>query len=403
MLATAMTAPFISGPEGIILESLMEGLAEYYSAELSQKIKRGMRESALKCHSTGAGRSLGYQTAEDKSLVIEPVGAKAVQLIFDMYIKGKSHVEICDYLNNQGFRTVQGKPFNKNSITKIIKNKRYIGVYTYDDIVIEDGIPPIISKDVFQLAQAELARRRTRKKPKSEKAEYLLSGKLFCGHCKKAMTGVSGTGKSGAKWYYYYCPTSRSKSGCNKRPVKRDWLEDLVVQKTIEEVLDPDVVSRISAKCYEMQLQYRETNNDVLFYETKLAEVKKAIKNTMRAIESGVVTKTLPQRLQELENEQEAIEAELAFAKAADFVITAPQIEFLLYQFVDPQEGESWQDYKRRIIKCFVSQVYLYDGKLLIYYNVSRDGRSRVQSEVELAEAVLGEVFDQCSSGSTIF
>lgn len=273
---------------------------------------------------------------------------------------------------------------------------------TYDDIVIEDGIPPIISKDVFQLAQAELARRRTRKKPKSEKAEYLLSGKLFCGHCKKAMTGVSGTGKSGAKWYYYYCPTSRSKSGCNKQPVKRDWLEDLVVQKTIEEVLDPDVVSRISAKCYEMQLQYRETNNDVLFYETKLAEVKKAIKNTMRAIESGVVTKTLPQRLQELENEQEAIEAELAFAKAADFVITAPQIEFLLYQFVDPQEGESWQDYKRRIIKCFVSQVYLYDGNLLIYYNVSRDGRSRVQSEVELAEAVLGEVFDQCSSGSTI-
>jgi len=125
------------GPEGIILESLMEGLAEYYSAELSQKIKRGMRESALKCHSTGAGHSLGYRTAPDKSIVIEPDGAKAVQIIFDMYIKGRSQVEICDHLNGLGLRTVQGKPFGKNSINKIIKNKRYIGVYSYDDIVIE--------------------------------------------------------------------------------------------------------------------------------------------------------------------------------------------------------------------------------------------------------------------------
>ena len=151
------TTDIPKGPEGIILESIMEGWAEYYSAELSRKIKRGMRESALKCHSTGAGRCLGYRTAEDKSLVIEPEGAKAVQTVFDMYIKGKSHADICRYLNDCGFRTAQGKLFNKNSVTHIIRNKRYIGVYTYDDITIEDGIPAIISKDTFHLAQLEAA------------------------------------------------------------------------------------------------------------------------------------------------------------------------------------------------------------------------------------------------------
>jgi len=380
----------------------MEGWAEYYSAELSRKIKRGMRESALKCHSTGAGRCLGYRTAEDKSLVIEPEGAKAVQTVFDMYIKGKSHADICRYLNDCGFRTAQGKLFNKNSVTHIIRNKRYIGVYTYDDITIEDGIPAIISKDTFHLAQLEAARRKTAKRPKEPKAEYLLSGKAFCGHCQKPLVGVSGTGKSGNKWYYYYCQESRAKRGCTKKPVKRDWLEREVVKRTVAEVLQPEVIQHIAKKCYDLQMEYRQDNSDVLFYELKLKDVRKAIKNTMHAIESGVKTKTLPARLQELENEEEALEAELAIAKASDFVITTDQIEFLLTQFAEPWECESEEEYHRRIIKCFVHNVFLFDDKLLIYYNVSRDGKTREQSEAELLEEALGEGFDKRSSGSTM-
>ena len=395
------TTDIPKGPEGIILESIMEGWAEYYSAELSRKIKRGMRESALKCHSTGAGRCLGYRTAEDKSLVIEPEGAKAVQTVFDMYIKGKSHADICRYLNDCGFRTAQGKLFNKNSVTHIIRNKRYIGVYTYDDITIEDGIPAIISKDTFHLAQLEAARRKTAKRPKEPKAEYLLSGKAFCGHCQKPLVGVSGTGKSGNKWYYYYCQESRAKRGCTKKPVKRDWLEREVVKRTVAEVLQPEVIQHIAKKCYDLQMEYRQDNSDVLFYELKLKDVRKAIKNTMHAIESGVKTKTLPARLQELENEEEALEAELAIAKASDFVITADQIEFLLTQFAEPWECESEEEYHRRIIKCFVHKVFLFDDKLLIYYNVSRDGKTREQSEAELLEEALGEGFDKRSSGST--
>ena len=395
------TTDIPKGPEGIILESIMEGWAEYYSAELSRKIKRGMRESALKCHSTGAGRCLGYRTAEDKSLVIEPEGAKAVQTVFDMYIKGKSHADICRYLNDCGFRTAQGKLFNKNSVTHIIRNKRYIGVYTYDDITIEDGIPAIISKDTFHLAQLEAARRKTAKRPKEPKAEYLLSGKAFCGHCQKPLVGVSGTGKSGNKWYYYYCQESRAKRGCTKRPVKRDWLEREVVERTVAEILQPEVIQRIAKKCYDLQMEYRQDNSDVLFYELKLKDVRKAIKNTMHAIESGVKTKTLPARLQELENEEEALEAELAIAKASDFVITTDQIEFLLTQFAEPWECESEEEYHRRIIKCFVHKVFLFDDKLLIYYNVSRDGKTREQSEAELLEEALGEGFDKRSSGST--
>ena len=151
-----------------------------------------------------------------------------------------------------------------------------------------------------------------------------------------------------------------------------------------------------------MQLRYRENNSDVLYFENKLAEVKKAIKNTLKAIESGVVTKTLPARLAKLEIEQESIETELAIAKATDVVITPEQIEFLLWQFSQPQEGETEDDYRRRIIKCFVHKVFLFDDKLLLYYNVSRDGKTREQSNVELLEETLSAGFDQRSSGATI-
>ena len=150
-----------------------------------------------------------------------------------------------------------------------------------------------------------------------------------------------------------------------------------------------------------MQLRYREDNSDVLYFESKLAEVKKAIKNTLKAIESGVVTKALPTRLAELENEQESIEAELAIAKATDVVITPEQIEFLLWQFAQPQKGEGEDEYRRRINKCFVHKVFLFDDKLLIYYNVSRDGKTRKQSETELLEEALSAGFDERSSGST--
>lgn len=395
------TGDLPDGPEGIILESVMEGWAEYYSAELSRKIKRGMRENALKCRSTGAGHTLGYTTAPDKTFVIDEKGAQAVRTVFDMYVKGKSNTEICDYLNGLGFRTIRGKPFNKSSVSHIIKNRRYIGTYTYDDIVIEDGIPAIITKDVFQLAQQELARRRTAKRPAAPRAEYLLSGKAFCGHCGAPEVGVSGTGKNGAKKYYYYCRATRGlKRSCTKKPIRRDWLEDKVVEETLRHVLQPEIIKHISEVCHSLQVEDRDANSDVLFYQGRLSELDKYIANITKAIATGVITETLPKQLAEYENERRQTEHELARAKAMNVVLSAEQIEFMLWQFTDLQDGETWDEYKRKIIKCFVHRVYVFDDKLLIHYNVSRDGSTREKSETELfAEAQ--EVFDQRAFGST--
>lgn len=387
------------GPEGIILESLMEGLAEYYSAELAQKIKRGMHESALKCQSTGSGRPLGYRVDEQKHFQIDPESAQTVQTIFEQYIKGESNAAICELLNSRGLRTAQGKPFNKNSINRIIKNRKYIGEYRYHDIVVEGGMPAIISKDTFNLAQAEMERRRTRKAPKSPKAEYLLAGRLFCGHCKGPMQGVSGTGKSGNKWYYYYCGNTRGKNKtCDKKQVSRDRLERAVVDFTVRYILQEEVLEELARKVHAAQERQNDTASEIAFYEKKLADNKKSIANVLRAIESGAATQTLPARLQELENEQAVILGEISFLKGKRLAFTEDQIFFALMKHLEPYPGESEQDYRRRIISDFVSEVYLYDGRLLIYFNISsEDGKLK---SADLSNIEGGE-FDEGLVGST--
>lgn len=388
------------GPEGIILESLMEGLAEYYSAELAQKIKRGMHESALKCQSTGSGRPLGYRVDEQKHFQIDPESAQTVQTIFEQYIKGESNAAICELLNSRGLRTAHGKPFNKNSINRIIKNRKYIGEYRYHDIVVEGGMPAIISKDTFNLAQAEMERRRTRKAPKSPKAEYLLAGRLFCGHCKGPMQGVSGTGKSGNKWYYYYCGNTRGKNKtCDKKQVSRDRLERAVVDFTVRYILQEEVLEELARKVHAAQERQNDTASEIAFYEKKLADNKKSIANVLRAIESGAATQTLPARLQELENEQAVILGEISFLKGKRLAFTEDQIFFALMKHLEPYPGESEQDYHRRIISDFVSEVYLYDGRLLIYFNISsEDGKLK---SADLSNIEGGE-FDEGLISSTI-
>lgn len=387
------------GPEGIILESLMEGLAEYYSAELAQKIKRGMHESALKCQSTGSGRPLGYRVDEQKRFQIDPESAQTVQTIFEQYIKGESNAAICELLNSRGLRTAQGKPFNKNSINRIIKNRKYIGEYRYHDIVVEGGMPAIISKDTFNLAQAEMERRRTRKAPKSPKAEYILAGRLFCGHCKGPMQGVSGTGKSGNKWYYYYCGNTRGKNKtCDKKQVSRDRLECAVVDFTVRYILQEEVLEELARKVHAAQERQNDTASEIAFYEKKLADNKKSIANVLRAIESGAATRTLPARLQELENEQAVILGELNFLKGKRLAFTEDQILFALMKHLEPYPGESEQDYRRRIISDFVSEVYLYDDRLLIYFNISsEDGKLK---SADLSNIEGGE-FDEGLISST--
>ena len=139
------------GPEGVILESVLEGMAEYYSLQLSQNVRRGYLESAKKHKVLGGHYPLGYRRSENGFYEIDPTTAPAVKLIYNMYESGESISNIIRYLNENGYRNLRGKPFTKNSLPSILKNERYTGTYIFKDQIKEENIiPAIITKEVFK-------------------------------------------------------------------------------------------------------------------------------------------------------------------------------------------------------------------------------------------------------------
>lgn len=183
---------------GVLMEAVLEGMAEYYSVELAQKIKRGMDINAEKCLSTGGNLALGFKT-EGKRIVVDPLTAPIVVKIFEMYVTGSTMADIIRYLNANQIKTSYGNEFNKNSINRILKNKRYIGIYTYRDKEIPDGLPRIVDDGIFGAAQRIMEKNKKAPARAKAKVDYLLTTKLFCGHCKAAMTGISGTSKTERK------------------------------------------------------------------------------------------------------------------------------------------------------------------------------------------------------------
>lgn len=202
------------GDESIILEAVLEAMAETYSMQLSQNVRRGLRDSALKGKSTGGSIPLGYKLDEGvfiggkrrgKKLVIDDDTAPIVKYIFQKYAEGMSKKEIAEELNAKGYRTSTGAIFTINSFNKILTNKKYLGIYHYDDITVDGGCPALIDKETFDKC-AELLKK-NKQAPAHNKAivEYLLNGKLFCGHCGSTMIGDSAKGRHGTRYYYYSC------------------------------------------------------------------------------------------------------------------------------------------------------------------------------------------------------
>ena len=112
-------------PESIMMESVLEGMAEYYSKNLGREIMKGMQETALQCKHTGGCTPLGYDLDSEKKLVINEYEAEAVKIIFEMFADGYGYSAIISYLNEHGYTTKKGRIFGKNSLYEILQNEKY--------------------------------------------------------------------------------------------------------------------------------------------------------------------------------------------------------------------------------------------------------------------------------------
>ena len=358
-------------PESIILESVLEGMAEFFSAELSQKVTRGMRESALKCNSVGGHIPLGYKSVEHK-LVVDPGAARIVQEAFSLYANGESVSDICRKFNSAGYKTAKKTEFNRSSFKSMFRNTRYIGTYTYKDISIENGIPAIIDKELFEAVQRRLSKNGTAPARGKAKVDYLLSGKLFCGHCGAPMNGESGTGRHGKTYYYYSCYTKKRRLGCDKKPLRKDYIESIVAQDAFS-LLTDQVIDEIADMAIRQSEQDLINETRIPQLTSRLAEVEKSITNITAAIEKGIASDTLMNRLVQLEHEKKTINKELKAEEKFTYRVDRDQIIFWLSQFKYGNIED--EDFRRRLIDLLVNSVTVWDEpdgyKITTAYNLT--------------------------------
>ena len=368
------------GPEGIILESVLEGYAEYYSADLAEKVVRGQTENILKGRCNGGRGTFGYTLDSERKFHIDPLASPFVLESFRKYRDGLTMKEIRDWLNENGIKNPVGGAFTYNSVEHMLKNRRYIGELKFRDVVVPDAIPPIVPLELFEDVQEKIAK--NKKAPARRKAEddYLLTTKLFCGYCGALMFGESGTSRTGEVHRYYKCATAKKHKGCKKKTVRKQWLEDLVVNQTMQLVKDDAAMESIIAKVMELQ---NKENTNIPLYEKQLRDAESGIQNMLNAIQAGILTSSTKERLEQLEETKRELEARIAEEKLAKPKVTEEFIRFWLLRF--RKLDMSLKDQRQALVDTFINSIYLYDDKVLIAFNY-KEGTQTVTFE-EAAQA----------------
>ncbi len=346
-------------PEGIILESLLEGMAEYYSAELSQKVKRGMNETRLKGNFTGGNLIYGYKVENHKILINEEQ-AKVVRYIYEQYALGVYVKDIIASLTEKHIFN-HGKPFARNTIYNILKNEKYSGVYRFNNQTFENMYPQIVSTEIYEKVRQKTNQNKYGKR--SIEVVYLLRNKLKCGYCGEPISAECGTTSQGKKRRYYKClGKKRHTTNCNKQTVRKEILEDLVIKILIEQLNSPKTLDKIAKNILKVQESEDCGNTLLTSLNKEKIETQKILDNIMKAVEQGVVNNTTNKRMTDLEKKLEDIERQIIVEKSkTNFKLTK---EDILNYFNEALKLEP-----QLLINYLVKQIILYDDKMQIYFN----------------------------------
>ena len=351
---------------GILVEGVLESMAEYYSAELSQKIRRGMEINAQKCLANGSNPGLGYKVDSERRYYVDEEEAKIVREIFERYASGETVADIIRDLNRRKLTTSLGKPFNKNSVHRILNNRRYIGYYLYKGQETPGGMPRIIEDELFERVHYILDRNKKAPARARGREEYLLTTKLFCGYCREMMTGYGGTGKSGKTYHYYACNNFKRRK-CKKKVISKEKIEDRVVLECRKLLTDSNI-ERIAASVSEVCESNRDTAS-IKRIRAAIQEADTAIENLWKALERGQAADMITERIEKRQHEKEELQAQLAVEMAKQVTLTAPQVRAYLYSLRQGDKND--ENIKRGIINIFLRAVYLYDDRFTLVLNGS--------------------------------
>jgi len=367
------------------LRSMMN-VNQFYSENLAEDIMRGMDDNAKNGKRNGGVTPFGYQKSADGRFEIDPENSLIVKEIYEKVRDGVPQSEILEDLNARGIRTQLGREWVRTSFSKLLTNERYLGTYSWNGIKVEGGMPRILDNNLFYAVQDVLTSKPNARGRSSAIEEYILTGRIFCGHCGERMIGVSGTSRHGTKYFYYDCVGRRQKL-CTKSMVRKDWIEERVIEIINDFVLCDETVQWLADQCMIYQSNTVEQQRLKTSREA-FASAEAGISNIIKAIEQGISTTSVVTRLRELEAEKSALAKEIEFLSAQNPQFTREQVVSYFESF---RRGDSTAArFRRQLTRYFIGAVFVYDDEIRIAFNYSKtkDAQSfKIAREVRASDA----------------
>lgn len=362
-------------PESIILESVLVGMAEYYSRNLAREALKGMRENAYQAKHNGGKPPLGYDVDKDQKYIINEQEAAIVRYIFNRYAEGITYGQLIAELDNRGWQTKTGGRFGKNSLHDLLKNQKYIGNYTFgrvvggrsekrnnhknDEkmIVIDGAIPAIVDKATWDAVQ-ERMKSREKKGAQHAKQIYLLSGLVYCS-CGCTMVGNRFTSKISGVYSYYQCNRrmrQNTQSGCTAGKVKKEWLEALVLAY-LQDNLFSEEGARAFVNKINQAIEVNSTNHrlELDALEKEKTGILKKIDNLLSLAEAGEIDDLLKERLKQNKNRLNTINFRLTEiqATAGANLLTEEQ----MYKILESWRNATTPEEHKAMFQTFVDYV----------------------------------------------
>ena len=379
-------------PTGKLMEAIIESVDEFYSENLAEEVKRGMREAASRGFFLGSKAPFGYTRVkisdgvkDRPTLEVDPMAAPIVKEIFESSRRGSGLKEICKELNGRG-STNRGRRWQKNIVHYLLTNEAYTGAAVWgvkskdekaqEPVRVENAWPALVSRETFDLVQQGLHERApTVQRPARVGSQYLLSGLLRCGVCGKP---YSAQGAKSGQFAYYVCASlfREGAGACTARYLNATKVEDLVIQKVRERILTEETITElVTLVAEEIDNLAGEVNGRLTAINSELSDVETRLENLYQALETKQLPlEVLSPRILSLKARQDQLtaareEAEGQLEQRRAELPTSKEIKGYVADFRELFNEGTFPE-RKALIRNFVQGIEIVEDEAVLTYTI---------------------------------
>ena len=416
---TSITEHADDTPTGKLMEAIIESVDEFYSENLAQEVRRGMRESAQRGFYLASHAPFGYRKVyvadggkQRPRLELDPPKDAVARRVFDMAIRGMSILDIVKTLNSEGIPTAKGARWLKTSVHKLLSNEVYMGTLVWglkatdgsEPVRVENAVPAVVTMEEFEQVRSMLeARAPAKSNPRRAASPYLLSGLAACALCGRQLTAAEA---KGGRYTYYVCGSllKRGSGSCETPRLNAKRFEALILDQLRDHVLtESNIRELVKMLDEEMDGAAYDERQRLKTIEAELREIRQMLDRIWRVIEkTDLEVDDAAPRIREHMARKEQLEtaAEQAKNTLAERRVLLDNAEVVAEFVADMAEFLRTSDIteSKAFLRTFIKRIDVKPGRAVIRYTIPMPEDSPIgrmdAAEVALAEGVRSSVRD---------